>query len=60
MITADTIYMPLQESWLCLDCSSIGNQARQCPACASQVVQSLAKVLDRETEPQEVSDADRD
>jgi hypothetical protein len=44
--------MPLAEAYLCLDCSTVGNGARACPACASAAVLSLATVLDgRPPEP---------
>jgi hypothetical protein len=43
-------HIPLTSAYLCQDCSSIGNCARQCPACASEVLMSLAGVLNREVE----------
>ncbi len=47
-------YIPLSAAYLCQDCNSVGNNARQCPACASEVLMGLAGVLDREAkaEPQ--------
>ena len=41
-------YLPMQSAYLCQDCNAIGNSSRQCPACASEVLLSLALVLDRE------------
>ena len=43
-------HIPLTSAYLCQDCSSIGNCARQCPACASEVLMSLSGVLNREVE----------
>ena len=49
-------HIPLSSAYLCQDCNSIGNCARQCPACASEVLMSLSAVLNREVE--EVSNPD--
>ncbi len=43
-------HIPLASAYLCQDCNSIGNCARQCPACASEVLMSLAGVLDRDVD----------
>lgn len=43
-------HIPLSSAYLCQDCNSIGNCARQCPACASEVLMSLSGVLNREVE----------
>jgi hypothetical protein len=43
-------HIPLSSAYLCQDCNSIGNCARQCPACASSVLMNLSGVLDREVE----------
>lgn len=40
-------HFPLRSAYLCPDCNCVSNCAVQCPACASQVVMSLAGVLDR-------------
>jgi hypothetical protein len=40
-------HFPLTSAYLCPDCNCVSNCADQCPACASQVVMSLAGVLDR-------------
>jgi hypothetical protein len=40
-------HFPLASAYLCQDCSSIGNNANQCPACASEVLMSLSAVLNR-------------
>jgi hypothetical protein len=42
-----TQYIPLTEAYLCQDCDSVGNNSRQCPACASEVLMCLASVFDR-------------
>jgi len=46
-------HIPLSSAYLCQDCNSVGNCARQCPACASYVLMSLSGVLDREVEEQQ-------
>jgi hypothetical protein len=40
--------IPLKSAYLCPDCNTIGNSSRQCPACACEVLLSLAGVLNRE------------
>jgi hypothetical protein len=44
-------HIPLVSAYLCPNCNSIGNSARQCPACASEVLMSLSGVLNRQVEP---------
>lgn len=44
----DLQHIPLDSAYLCADCHMIGNYARNCPACSSEAVFSLAGVLDRE------------
>jgi RNA polymerase subunit RPABC4/transcription elongation factor Spt4 len=44
---AGSDYIPLAHAYLCPNCNAIGNNARQCPACASEALMSLAVVLDR-------------
>jgi hypothetical protein len=41
-------HIPLKSAYLCQDCNAIGNSSRRCPACASEVLLSLAGVLNRE------------
>ena len=41
-------HVPLKSAYLCPDCNAIGNSSTQCPACASEVLLSLALVLNRE------------
>jgi ferredoxin len=48
-------HIPLSSAYLCQDCNSVGNCARQCPACASSVLMNLSVVLDREVECEEHS-----
>jgi hypothetical protein len=43
-------HFPLTSAYLCQDCSAIGNNANKCPACASEVLMSLAVVLNRANE----------
>jgi len=40
-------HFPLGSAYLCQDCNSIGNNANQCPACASEVLMNLSAVLNR-------------
>jgi hypothetical protein len=54
MILASMQHIPLASAYLCQDCSCVGNCAMQCPACASEVVMALARVLDREAAEEEV------
>ena len=42
------LHVPLKSAYLCPDCNAIGNSSTQCPACASEVLLSLALVLNRE------------
>jgi hypothetical protein len=42
-------HIPLASAYLCPNCSCIGNSSKQCPACASPFLLSLASVLDRES-----------
>jgi hypothetical protein len=43
-------HIPLPCAYLCQDCNCVGNSAKQCPACASEVLMGLAGVLNREPE----------
>ncbi len=38
-------HFPLSNAYLCQDCNSIGNNPMHCHACASDVLMSLAGVL---------------
>lgn len=61
MSTTELQHMPLSTAWLCQDCNSVGNCAKQCPACASSVLMSLATVLDgRSGEVEEVQAVEYD
>ena len=42
--------IPLKSAYLCQDCNCVCNSAEQCPACASEVLMGLARVLDRKPE----------
>jgi hypothetical protein len=41
-------HFPLSSAYLCQDCNAIGNNANQCPACASEVLMSLSAILNRD------------
>lgn len=43
-------HFPLANAYLCQDCNSIGNNANQCPACASEVLMGLSAVLNRDAD----------
>jgi len=43
-------HMPLTSAYLCQDCNCVGNNAMQCPACASTALMGLAGILNREEE----------
>lgn len=40
-------HIPLASSYLCEDCHCVGNCAEQCPACASEALMGLARILNR-------------
>ena len=44
------LHIPLEAAYLCQDCNAIGNSSMHCPACASEVLLSLAVVLNRQEE----------
>ena len=39
--------IPMNLAVLCLDCNSISDANRQCPACSSHALMNLSTVLDR-------------
>lgn len=41
-------HIPLSSAYLCEDCHCVGNCAEQCPACASNALMGLARILNRE------------
>jgi len=43
-------HMPLTSAYLCQDCNCVGNNAMQCPACASTALMGLAAILNRDEE----------
>lgn len=47
MTIATMLHIPLASAYLCPNCNCIGNCSRQCPACASPSLLSLANALDR-------------
>lgn len=49
MSTVALDHFPLSAAFLCSDCHELGNNSRQCPACASGSIMSLANILNRET-----------
>jgi hypothetical protein len=40
--------MPLEMSWLCVNCDSVVNVETRCPVCLSEVLLSLSKILNRD------------
>ena len=48
IVTTDTI--PLQNAFLCQDCSRICESAKRCPFCTSAALLGLAGVLNRESD----------
>lgn len=45
--------IPLEQAFLCLDCSCISDESRVCPACSSSTLMNLSNVLNR---PSEISE----
>jgi hypothetical protein len=39
--------IPLEQAFLCLDCSCISDGNRECPACSSRALLNLSSVLNR-------------
>ena len=54
MTIAEAAIIPLVDAYLCGCCNCIGNDSRRCPACASESLLSLARVLNRK--PKEGND----
>jgi len=50
MTFATMQHIPLTSAYLCQDCNCVCNSAEQCPACASEVLMGLARVLNRKAE----------
>jgi hypothetical protein len=42
--------IPLEQAFLCLDCSCISDGSRECPACSSRALLNLSSVLNRPSE----------
>jgi hypothetical protein len=42
--------IPLNHAVLCLDCNSISEANRECPACSSRALLNLSAILDRPIE----------
>jgi hypothetical protein len=42
--------IPLEQAFLCLDCSCISDGSRECPACSSRALLNLSTVLNRPCE----------
>lgn len=52
--------IPLDHAVLCLDCSSVSDANRECPACSSRALMNLSVVLNRSaqlTQRQELANA---
>jgi len=45
------VFISLASAFLCVDCDHIGSSSRQCPACASGAILSLANILNRCDDP---------
>jgi hypothetical protein len=43
----DKSTIPLDQAVLCLDCNSVSNGNRECPACCSRALMNLSVVLNR-------------
>jgi len=43
--------IPLNHAVLCLDCNSVSDANRECPACSSQALMNLSVVLNRPPAP---------
>ncbi len=43
-------HIPLSSAYLCQDCDAVGNNAMQCPACASEVLMALSCIFGRKEE----------
>jgi len=43
--------IPLNHAVLCLDCNSISDANRECPACSSRALLNLSAILDRPASP---------
>ena len=42
----------LNHAVLCLDCNSISDANRECPACSSRALMNLSAILNRPAEPE--------
>lgn len=52
--------IPLDHAVLCLDCNSVSDANRECPACSSRALMNLSVVLNRSaqfTQRQELANA---
>lgn len=48
-MSAELVYLPLRQAFLCENCQHVGNSSRACPACGDKTALiSLAGVLNRE------------
>lgn len=46
----NNLTIPLDRAVLCLDCDSVSNANRECPACSSRALMNLSVVLNRSEE----------
>lgn len=46
------VAFPLEHASLCVNCENIGNIARACPVCQSEQLIPLARILNKEPEPE--------
>jgi hypothetical protein len=42
---AERVHFPIVGAWVCMDCDTVTNVSRACPACASESLYSLARLL---------------
>jgi hypothetical protein len=51
------LFFPLDHSFLCPDCSMVGNDPHRCPSCANEHgLMNLGAVLNRETKEEPAHD----
>ncbi len=47
-----TCHFPMNKAVVCMDCSSISDGNRECPACTSKALMNLSRVLNPTERPQ--------
>ena len=41
----EPVFLPLRDAYLCSGCSAIGNSANRCPACLSDALLAVARII---------------